>query len=66
MAIHAPVPTPAAEAPDPTRAVLLERDLDEASSLLLRLLSVEDRVGLVFPVIDDARAFLARRRRERI
>lgn len=66
MVIHVP-PPPAvhrSEA-DPTRVARLERDLEEASALLQRLLSAEDRIGLVFPVMDDARAFLARRRRER-
>jgi len=40
----------------------LERELDEASALLHRLLGAEDRIGLAFGVMDDARRFLARRR----
>lgn len=65
MAIHAPIRPSAAPSSDPARVARLERDLEEASALLLRLLAAEDRIGLVFPVMDDARAFLARRRRER-
>ena len=64
MAIHAPIRPSAAPPSDPTRVRRLERDLEEASAMLQRLLAAEDRLGLVFPVIDDARAFLARRRRE--
>jgi hypothetical protein len=40
----------------------LERDLTEATMLLRRLVEAEDRIGLVYPVMDDARAFLVRRR----
>ena len=65
MAIHAPIRPSVAPPSDPTRVVRLERDLEEASALLQRLLAAEDRIGLVFPVMDDARTFLARRRRER-
>ena len=64
MALHAPTSVPrAAGAPrgtDQTRR--LERELAEASVLLERLLDAEDRIGLVFGVMDDARRFLARRR----
>ena len=63
MVIRAPIRPSAAPRPDPTRVAWLERDLEEASALLQRLLAAEDRIGLVFPVMDDARAFLARRRR---
>ena len=63
MAIHAPIRRsgvpPAATAP----VARLEQDLAEASALLQRLLAAEDRIGLVFPIMDDARRFLARRRR---
>lgn len=64
MAIHAPIRTSGAPGADSARAARLESDLAEASALLHRLLAVEDRFGLVFPLIDEARAFLARRRRE--
>lgn len=65
MAIHAPMrPAPEVVTPaDPPRAERLERDLAEASVLLERLLAAEDRIGLVWGVMDDARGFLARRRR---
>lgn len=63
MAIHAPTRPSAAHAADPARMARLERDLEEASALLGRLLAAEDRIGLVFGVMDDARAFLARRSR---
>jgi hypothetical protein len=63
MAIHAPI-RPSAPAADRTRLARLEHDLQEASVLLRRLVAAEDRIGLVFPVMDDARVFLARRRRE--
>ncbi len=39
-----------------------EADLQEAKALLRRLLAAEDRLGLVFPVMDDARRFLAAQR----
>jgi len=65
MAIHAPIRPSAAPEADPTRVTRLEHDLEEASALLRRLLAAEDRIGLVFPVMDDARAFLARRRHQR-
>ena len=63
MALHAPMRPPlAVVAPsDPARVARLERDIDEASALLGRLLEAEDRIGLVFGVMDDARRFLARR-----
>jgi hypothetical protein len=65
MAIHAPIRPPGALPSDPARIARLEHDLEEASALLQRLLAAEDRIGLVFPVMDDARRYLARRRRER-
>lgn len=65
MVVHAPIRPPAAPTPDPARIARLEHDLEDASALLHRLLAAEDRIGLVFPVMDDARRFLARRRRER-
>jgi hypothetical protein len=43
----------------------LEAELAEATALLDRLLEAEDRIGLVFPVMDDARRFLAARARRR-
>jgi hypothetical protein len=67
MALHVSPPTlghrgrgrPAAQ----TRASLrAEADLAEAEALLRRLLATEDRIGLVYPLMDDARRFLARRR----
>ena len=39
-----------------------EADLQEAKALLRRLLAAEDRLGLVFPVMDDTRRFLAAQR----
>jgi hypothetical protein len=65
MAIHAPIRPAAAPTSDPARVARLEHDLAAASALLQRLLASEDRIGLAFPVTDDARRFLARRRRER-
>jgi hypothetical protein len=41
----------------------LEAELAEASAILVRLLEAEDHLGLVFGVMDDARRFLAARRR---
>ena len=38
-------------------------DLYEAKALLRRLLDAEDRIGLVFPIMDDTRRFLAAQRR---
>jgi hypothetical protein len=49
-------------APQPLRDQRAERDLVEAETLLRRLLATEDRPGLVYPLIDDARRFLARPR----
>jgi hypothetical protein len=63
MVIHAPIRRPATPAADPTPVARLEHDLAEASALLQRLLAAEDHIGLVFPVMDDARRFLARQRR---
>lgn len=45
------------------RADRLEARLDEARSILARLLETEDRPGLVHPVMDDARRWLARANR---
>jgi hypothetical protein len=45
------------------RAERLETELQEARSILHRLLQAEDRPGLVHPVIDDARHWLARTNR---
>lgn len=45
------------------RAQQLESELAEARSILHRLLEAEDRIGLVHPVIDDARRWLARTNR---
>jgi len=45
---------------DVAARVRLEADLAEATALLHRLLEAEDRIGLVYPVMDDARRFLAR------
>ncbi|HEX7171954.1 MAG TPA: hypothetical protein VF365_05030 [Candidatus Limnocylindria bacterium] len=64
MVINVPIRPSVAPAADPARAARLDHDLAEASALLERLLAAEDRIGLVFPVMDDARRFLARRRRE--
>ena len=65
MALHPkirPMPSVAAPRPrDAARIARLERDLEEASSLLWRLLDAEDRIGLAYPVMDDARRFLSRR-----
>ncbi|HET9416535.1 MAG TPA: hypothetical protein VFP30_03245 [Candidatus Limnocylindria bacterium] len=66
MAIHTPIRATALPAEDPIHVARLERDLEEAVALLQRLLASEDRIGLVFPVMDEARRFLARRRRDRI
>lgn len=45
------------------RAERLEDDLAGARSILQRLLEAEDRIGLVYPVMDDARRWLARTKR---
>jgi len=45
------------------RAERLEDELADARSILLRLVEVEDRIGLVYPVMDDARRWLARTKR---
>ena len=45
------------------RAERLQAQLDEARSILVRLLDTEDRPGLVHPVIDDAHRWLARTNR---
>jgi hypothetical protein len=45
------------------RAEGLETELAEARSILHRLLQAEDRIGLVHPIIDDARRWLARTNR---
>lgn len=42
------------------RVERLEARLDEARSILSRLLESEDRIGRVYPVIDGARRWLAR------
>jgi hypothetical protein len=42
------------------RAARLEADLADARSILHRLLEAEDRIGRVYPVMDDARRWLAR------
>lgn len=42
------------------RAEQLEADLADARAILHRLLEAEDRIGLVYPVMDDARRWLAR------
>jgi len=47
------------------RPTALEADLAEAEALLQRLLEAEDRIGLVFPIMDGARRFLAGRRHRR-
>lgn len=47
-------------APQPPAHLRTEHDLATAKRLLRRLLEVEDRPGLVYPLIDDARRFLAR------
>jgi hypothetical protein len=45
------------------RAERLEDELADARSILLRLVEAEDRIGLVYPVMDDARRWLARTKR---
>jgi hypothetical protein len=45
------------------RAKRLEDELADARSILLRLVEAEDRIGLVYPVMDDARRWLARTKR---
>lgn len=45
------------------RAERLEDELAGARSILQRLLEAEDRIGLVYPVMDDARRWLARTKR---
>lgn len=45
------------------RAERLEVELAAARSILQRLLEAEDRIGLVYPVMDDARRWLARTKR---
>jgi hypothetical protein len=45
-----------------SRLAGLERELAEARGLLRRLLEAEERIGLAYVVMDDARRFLARRR----
>ncbi len=64
MAMHAPMrpPLEIVTPADPMRSERVERDLAEASALLERLLAAEDRIGLMWGVMDDARGFLARRR----
>lgn len=62
MITHPPIRPSALGAGDSVRMARLERDLAEATLLLRRLLEAEDRIGLVYPVMDDARAFLVRRR----
>jgi hypothetical protein len=67
MALHTEIlrerratsPPPADGAP----RARLEAQLAEASAILVRLLEAEDRLGLVFGVMDDARRFLAARPR---
>jgi hypothetical protein len=64
MALHLPPPprlTLSERASD--RAERLEAQLAEARSILARLLEAEDRIGRVYPVIDDARRWLARQHR---
>ena len=48
---------------DRAARVRLEAELAEAAAILHRLLEAEDRIGLVYPVMDEARRFLARARR---
>jgi len=48
---------------DPEPGFRAMADLYEAKALLRRLLDAEDRIGLVFPIMDDARRFLATQRR---
>jgi len=60
MALH-PLLAPRTSTAEPAwdRHSRLEADLAEARSMLRRLLEVEDRIGLVHPIIDDARRWLA-------
>ena len=46
--------------PASDRVDRLEADLADARALLLRLVAAEDRIGLVHPITDDARRWLAR------
>ncbi|MGH2401270.1 MAG: hypothetical protein ACRDE6_01045 [Candidatus Limnocylindria bacterium] len=52
-----------ARSSDRAARVRLEAELAEATTILHRLLEAEDRIGLVYPVMDDARRFLAQARR---
>lgn len=64
MALH-PLPSPriAISGSAWDRAERFETELVEARSIMHRLLEAEDRIGLVYPVIDDARRWLARTNR---
>ncbi|MDQ3690037.1 MAG: hypothetical protein M3406_08400 [Chloroflexota bacterium] len=48
---------------DPEAGFRAVADLYEARALLRRLVDAEDRIGLVYPVMEDARRFLAAQRR---
>jgi hypothetical protein len=67
MALHTDIPQAHRSRPprtsDRAARARLEADLAEATTILARLLEAEDRIGLVYPVMDDARHFLARSRR---
>lgn len=66
MAMHPSSPASDIHAVADRRPTLrAEADLEEAKALLRRLLAAEDRIGLVFPVMDEARHFLAAQRRRR-
>jgi hypothetical protein len=64
MALH-PLFSPRIARPESPsdRTERLEDELAAARSILQRLLEAEDRIGLVYPVMDDARRWLARTKR---
>ena len=64
--MHSSTPASGIHAVADRRPILrAETDLEEAKVLLRRLLAAEDRIGLIFPVMDEARHFLAAQRRRR-
>lgn len=63
MAVLAPVDPFLHPAEAEAELARAESELAEARALLRRLLDAEDRIGLAYPVMDDARRFLARTRR---
>ena len=64
MTVHSqPAPRVVIAQPAWDRSERLEAELIEARSILHRLLEAEDGLGLVHPILDDARRWLARKNR---